>query len=201
MKFFLTLIMVSSSLTAFSQDSCELRLRQVRDRLADAREQLRICESASSGRGELAQLRSENSRLRDVNRQLQQRLEQYEGSPSDSQIYCSAGCISVHGSVDTRFLASSTAYTELEADMLAKQAIQRTYTCSYGVRTYKCEPLIASEPRNFCTAACTSAAGNPDDRFIVGARGRNATEAEVNALQEVKKKYTCSYGIRIIECR
>jgi hypothetical protein len=193
--------MLSSSISAFSQDSCDLRVRQLRERLADAREQLRICESGNSGRGEVEQLRNENLRLRELNRRLQQRLEQYEGRPSDAQFYCSAGCISVSGTIDNRYITSGTAYTELEADMLAKQSTQRAYSCNYGVKTYKCEPMFATEPRNFCTAACISVSGTPDQRYLVGARGRNVTEAEVTALQEVQKKYSCNYGVRIIECR
>ncbi len=202
MKFFFTLILLSSSLTAFSQNSCESRLSQARQRLADAREQLRICESGSSGRGEVEQLRIENLRLRDLNRRLQQRLDQYEGGPTDSLYFCTAGCTFASGNIDNRFLIGTSGYTQLEADLSAKQSVQATYGCSYAPKTYKCESIFANaEPRNFCTAACKTASGNADQRFIAGARGRNVTEAETTALQEVQKQYGCSYGPRIIDCR
>jgi hypothetical protein len=203
MKLAAAVLVLSTSFSAFSQSSCELRVQQLRDRLADAREQLRACEAGGgSNRGEVEQLRNENFRLREQNRRLQDRLDDLENpGPTSGEFLCAAGCKDLYGTIDVKYLMTGIGYKELEADMLAKQATQGTYQCTYGVKTYKCEPLSNRPAQSFCTAACKDLYGTPDQRYLVGVRGRNTTEAEVNALKEAQKKHGCTYGPKIIECR
>ncbi len=201
MKLLVILLTLVFCLPAFSQDSCQIRVQQLRERLADVSARLRACEAGNPDSGELEYLRTENFRLREANRRLQRRIDELEGNYPSNEFFCAAGCISYSSIIDTRYLMTATAFTELEADLLAKQATQQTYSCNYGVQTYKCEAIRARDARNFCTAACVSANGIPDERFMVGARGRNVTEAEVNALKDTHSKYSCNFGVKVVSCR
>ncbi len=201
MKLLVILLTLMFCLPAFSQDSCQIRVQQLRERLADVSARLRACEASNPDRGELEYLRNENFRLREANRRLQRRIDELEGNYPSNEFFCAAGCISYNSIIDTRYLMTATAFTELEADLLAKQATQQAYSCNFGVQTYKCEPMRSSEARSFCTAACVTSSGIPDERYLVGARGRNVTEAEVNALKDTHAKYSCNFGVKIVSCR
>jgi hypothetical protein len=199
MKFLLLIILASLSFSTFAQDRCEMRVERLRERLAEVTSQLRACQSVNPDRRELEYLRNENFRLAETNRQLQLRIDELEGRGIE-EYFCSASCVSYSGAIDNRFLMTATAYTELEADLLAKQEVQKKYSCNYGVKTYKCESIRTDIRKNFCTAACASYSGAADERYMVGARGRNVVEAEVLAVKAVQSKYSCNNGIKIINC-
>lgn len=199
MKLALILALAIFSMSSFAQDRCEMRIQKLQERIAELQSQLRSCQMGNPDRGELERLRSENYYLAEQNRLLQQRIDELEGRGRES-FFCAAGCININGIVDNRYLASASAWTHLEADMLAKQEVNKKYQCNYGVKTYKCEAVKTDLQRSFCTAACVNVNGTPDERYMAGGRGRNATEAEVNALKEVQAKWTCNYGIKVIAC-
>jgi hypothetical protein len=202
MKLLFSVLALFFCVSSYSQSSCELRVQQLRERLADVSARLRACEAGQyPDGGELEYLRTENLRLREANRRLQRRIDELEGRYPTDEFFCAAGCVSYAGMIDMRYLMTATAVTELEADLLAKQTTQRTYACNYGVQKYKCEEIRTTVPRSFCTAACVDYSGNADQRFLVGARGRNVTEAEVAALKGAQAKYACNYGVKIVDCR
>lgn len=199
MKFTVLLALSLFSASTFAQDTCSLRIEKLREKLAEVSNELRMCQSSQPDRGEVEYLRRENNRLQDLNVVLQMRIDELEGRGRE-QYFCSAGCVSVSGIVDTRYLMEAEAPTQLEADLLAKKAVQGKYSCNYGIKTYKCEVIRSEIQRNFCTAACVSVSGTPDERYSGGARGRNQLEAEILAIKDVKKNYNCNYGIKVISC-
>jgi hypothetical protein len=138
------------------------------------------------------------SKEKEARRQIeeQKRIDELE-----HKYICAAGCVDDKKIIDNRHLMTATAVTELEADLLAKQTTQRTRGCFYGVKTYKCEAIYTAVPQRFCTAACVDPTDNADQRTLVGARGRNITEAEVTALMETQLKHGCFYGVKIVSCR
>jgi hypothetical protein len=73
--------------------------------------------------------------------------------------------------VDERYLASVSGLTRLEADLLARQEVNKKYSCNFGVKIYKCGPLVTDLQRKFSTAGCTNSLGTPDERFAAGAKG------------------------------
>lgn len=199
MKLFFVMVLSAMSFSSFAQDRCEMRVARLQERLAEVSAQLRACESSNPNRGEIEYLRSENYRLTETNRLLKLRIDELEGRTHE-KFFCSASCVSYNGTIDNRYLMTATAWTQLEADLLAKQEVQKKYSCNYGVKTYKCEAVRTDLQRSFCTAACASYNGTPDERYMAGARGRNPVEAEVLAIKEVQSKFSCNYGIKIISC-
>jgi cell division protein FtsB len=199
MKLALILALAIFSSMSFAQDRCEMRVQKLQERIQDLTSQLRSCQMGNQQSNELDFLRRENARLTDENFRLQQRIDVLEGRGRE-QFFCSAACVNYSGTIDNRYLMTATAMTQLEADLLAKKEVQKKYSCNYGIQTYKCEAMRTDVQKNFCTAACQDYSGNPDQRYMAGARGRNAAEAEVLAIQEVQKSYSCNYGIKIISC-
>lgn len=199
-KTFIALVLVGSSFQAFAQDRCELRVQKLQEKISEISNQLSICQSNGGGSSaELNYLRNENIRLTDTNRALQLRIDQLEGRGYE-QFFCSAACIDSYGRIDNRYMATATAYTQLEADMLAKQATQKAYGCNYGVKAYKCESFTSDRQAAFCTAGCVDSYGRVDERYSTGSRGRNRLEAEILALKETQSQHECNYGVKIISC-
>lgn len=203
MKFVILLTVLVSSFSAFAQTDalaqCRARVERLRFQVEDLTARVNSCEMGN-GSGEVAYLRSENMRLTEQNRQLQFRIDELEGRNRYEQYFCSAGCHDVNSKLDTRYMESATAYTRLEAEMLAKQLAHKTYTCNFGVKINKCEPFMSDMQVNYCTVACVDVNGRADERFSAGARGRNNAEAEMMAIKELKKAYACNFGIKVTAC-
>jgi hypothetical protein len=199
MKIVLLVFLAFFSMTTFAQDRCEMRIQKLQERIADLSSQLRYCQIGNPDYREIERLRSENFYLAEQNRLLQLRIDELEGRGRES-FYCSAGCVNTAGMVDVRYLAGASALTQLEADLLAKEEVNKKYSCNFGMKTYKCGPLRTDIHQNFCTAACTNSAGVPDQRFTAGGRGRNMLEAEVEAIKQVQSRWQCNFGIKVIAC-
>ena len=202
MKFVILLTVLVSSFSAFAQSDalsqCRARVERLRFQVEDLTARVNSCEMGN-GSGEVAYLRSENMRLTEQNRQLQYRIDELEGR-GYQQYYCAAACHDVNSRIDSRYMEGATAYTQLEAEMLAKQLAHKTYSCNFGVKTYKCEPFKGEVQMNYCTVACSDVNGRADERFSAGARGRNNVEAEMMAIKELKKAYACNFGIKVTAC-
>lgn len=200
----IAIIALAASFQAFGQDSlmrCQARSEKLQERVTDLNRQLSQCERNNGGgnSSEVFMLRNENARLSQENRLLQIRIDQLEGRGYE-QFLCVAGCKDLYGKIDTRYMSSATAYSQLEADMLAKQNTQKTFSCNYGVNTYKCESFTSEIQSAFCTAGCVDLYGKVDERYAGGARGRNRLEAEISALKDVQKQHSCNYGVKVIAC-
>lgn len=206
MKYVIALSFMALSLSAFAQSDaltqCRARVDRLRLQVQDLTARVNACElgGGSEYPGEVAYLRSENLRLKEQNRLLQIRIDELEGNGSYERFFCTAGCVDVNSRVDIRYMESGTAYTQLEADLLAKQTVQKTYTCNFGLKSYKCEPFTSDAQMSFCTAGCADINGRADERYSAGGRGRNKTEAEFLAIKELKKTYTCNFGVKVIAC-
>lgn len=204
MKFVMILAVLVSSLSAFAQTDALSQCRAQNDRLQfqlrDLTARLRTCEQGNGGGyGEVEYLRQENYRLTEQNRQLQLRIDELEGR-GYQQYFCTAACHDVNSRIDTRYMEGAAAYTQLEAEMLAKQLAHKTYSCNFGVKVNKCEPFTSEVPMNYCTVACTDVNGRSDERYSAGSRGRNKAEAEMLAVKELKKTYACNFGIKVTAC-
>ncbi|WPU65580.1 hypothetical protein [Peredibacter starrii] len=204
MKFVMMIAVLLSGLSAFAQTDALSQCRAQNDRLQfqlrDLTARLRTCEQGTGGGyGEVEYLRQENYRLTEQNRQLQFRIDELEGR-GYQQFYCVAGCYDVNSRIDTRYMEAASAPTQLEAEMLAKQLTHKTYSCNFGVKTYKCEAMRGEAQMNYCTVACSDVNGRADERFSAGARGRNTVEAEMLAIKELKKTYACNFGIKVTAC-
>ena len=197
---FVALVLMSTSFQAFSQDRCELRVQKLQEKISENNNQLAICQSNGGGSSsEVTFLRNENARLIADNQALQVRINQLEGRGYE-QFLCAAGCVDAYGKIDTRYMTTGLAYTQLEADMNEKKETQKKYSCNYGVKTYQCESFSSDRQVSYCAAGCVDAYGKVDERYSNGARGRNRLEAEILALKEVQNQYKCNYGVKIISC-
>ena len=199
MKLAFAFVAAFLSISAFAQDTCDLRVRKLQERLAETNAELRMCQTNQGGGRELEMLRRENQQLAETNRMLQRRIDQLEGR-DNAQYICSAACVSSSGGLDLRYMGSATAFNQAEADYLSKQDLSKKFSCNFGARTYKCDMMMSEVPRNFCTAACVSSSGSADERYIAGARGRSLVEAEILAYQELKKTYSCNFGMTVVNC-
>lgn len=168
---FIFALALFSSLS-FAQDRCEMRVQKLQEKIAE---------------------------LSEENLRLQRRINELE-ERNRAQFLCSASCVNQNGVLDIRYLMTAIARTQADADLIAKREVQRKYSCNFGIHKYKCEVVRTEIERNFCRAACTDQNGVPEERYIAGGRGRNQTEAEVHAIQEVQKTYSCNFGIKIISC-
>lgn len=53
----------------------------------------------------------------------------------------------------------------------------------------------------FSYAGCKDYTGNVDTKLVKSGMGRNATEAQYNAMKEVTKNYSCSFGVKVQACQ
>lgn len=162
----------------------------------------RQCDQRGPSRNdvELNNLRRENQRLAEENRNLQYQIDDLLGRNQVREFICVAGCTYSSGTIDTKYQQSATAATQLEAEFLAKKATQSKYSCSYSTKVSKCEEILSNRQDVFCSVACTYSSGAADEKYSAGARGRNATEAQINASVDLMKNYSCSYGVKVIGC-
>lgn len=199
MKLALAITLTTISMSSFAQDRCQMRVQKLQERVDQLQTQLRYCESSNPGRQEIELLRQENYRLADQNRVLQERIDRLEGR-GHRQVICASSCTDYLGNVDLKYIQMGIAYTQTEADLLSKQNVSAKYNCTYGIKSYRCEDSHSEIKRNFCTTACTDYLGNADQRYMVGGRGRNKLEAEVESMKELRAKYNCTYGVKVVSC-
>lgn len=178
-KFLIIASLTLMSLSAFAQrgtNSCEQDLR---------RSQLRI-----------DRLQSENDRLR-------LELATYENqTPVSYGVVCSAACVDFNGNTDMKYHEVATAPSQLEAELNAKQATQKKYSCNYGVKKVKCEDILTNNAQaKLCIAGCVDFNGRIDEKYLGSAKGRTLLEAESAAIKATQSKYSCNYGTKIQACQ
>lgn len=53
---------------------------------------------------------------------------------------------------------------------------------------------------HYCVAACSTVSGGPSMKYSAGATGQFEIQAKQNAVEAVKNKYSCNYGIVEVAC-
>lgn len=192
-------------------------IKRLKRELRQTREELRMCRLTNTPTpdfGENARLRrelqqaredlrltqSDNQFLRDSNNDLRDRLDQCEGSNLPTgNVFCTASCKTSSGAPNLSYLGSGEARFELEAQNLAVQDVRSKYSCSWGIVNVECSPQ-GYEPVKYCVAGCKTSSGSVNLSYTKGASGRSEAEAKFNALKEVKKSYSCSWGMKVSRC-
>jgi hypothetical protein len=186
--------------------------RRLRRQLRKTERALLECQQANTGGGqfgETARLRRElkeanrrNEILVNENYNLQDRLLECESTnlpPQSNEFFCTAACKTYSGKADMSYLGAATAYMELEAQNKAVQNVRKIHSCSYGVVNVSCAQQTF-ENANYCVAGCKTYNGNVDNSYTLGAYGKSQLEAGFNAINEVKKTFSCSYGVKVSNC-
>ena len=109
-----------------------------------------------------------------------------------------ASCSTSSGRNDTKYTAHDSGNSMAMSQQKAREAVMSKYRCTYGVNQMKTSS--GYDLRTYCVAGCTTSSGRIDSRYTDGATGNNEVEAEALAFQKVKKRYNCTYGIKIQNC-
>jgi len=111
--------------------------------------------------------------------------------------FCVATCNAASGSPSMRYSKGGKDAFELGAKQNAINAVNKAYTCNYGVKSMGCDELDSYKNFN-SIAACTSSTGKPSLRYSKKGKGSSALEAQENARTNLKAAGTkCNYGISI----
>jgi hypothetical protein len=102
-----------------------------------------------------------------------------------------------HGNDPLKYLGKGESNNKEEAKWLAQQDVDGKYICGGGLATVKVEKILTYESNNFCLAGCLDSQGQYMTEQRQGAWGRNATEAEYNALSATADMYICGNGITV----
>ncbi|OFZ51768.1 MAG: hypothetical protein A2381_18425 [Bdellovibrionales bacterium RIFOXYB1_FULL_37_110] len=113
-------------------------------------------------------------------------------------VMCIAGCKTISGELDISVAVKSSGRNTLEAMLNSRSELKRSYNCSYGIVDGECSNL--NDKPTYCTAACKGLNGNANLTTSVGAEGDNKVDAKINAINALKEKYNCSYGLIIHQC-
>lgn len=193
---------------------CLKTLNNAEFKIIELQEQLRRCSGNGSNNGDIQRLREENSRLsydnsnlsstnyrlQEENRDLRRQLDMSRPPQQATEVFSYAACTNSKGKADLRYVASGSASFRLEAEANALKAVQSKYGCSYAAVIVESAPVFSTQEVNYCTAACLNSTGVPDNRYSVGARGRNIIEAKFNVLKATQSKFGCSYGVEVQAC-
>lgn len=197
-------------------------VQRLKRELRQTREELRLCRqmpAPTPDYGETARLRREleqarqdlrlaqddNRFLRQSNDDLRVRLTECEGQnppyPNNNGYFCTSSCVkSDRSTPDLRYLGGAEAMFELEAQNLATQEVRSNFSCNYGIVNVECGQQ-SFDNANYCVAGCVNSDRvTVDMRYTKGASGRSATEAGYKAMKDVKKSFSCNYGIKIQNC-
>lgn len=142
-----------------------------------------------------------NNRLMRENMDLRRQLDDLQGGGRGLGFITVAGCKDYTGKVDTKYLQASEGRVELESQTLATQKVSSNYSCSYGIAILKSEEIRTTQANNYCVAGCKDYTGKVDTKYIKSGMGRNVTEAQYNAMKDVAKNFSCSYGIEVQACQ
>lgn len=198
---------------------CLKQLNNANFQITSLQSELRTCQTSRPGSGpvgrEDANIREELKRERQQNFELSQtiqglqrenselryriqQLERYSndgygnGHQQSSGYFVVAGCVTGTGEVDLRYAGSAESSRRLEAESLAIEAVKRKYNCGRGVGIHKTEEIRTSNNEaRYCRAACSDASGNAVTQYMKAGTGRNILEAQLSAVENVKKSYTC----------
>jgi hypothetical protein len=67
-------------------------------------------------------------------------------------------------------------------------------------RLDQCEGSSLPTGNNFCTASCKTSSGAPNLSYLGSGEAQFEIQAQNMAVQDVRSKYNCSYGIVNVEC-
>ncbi len=185
-------------------------LEQARRELDSTKIELsRLAQDNSNLSLENQRIASDARRLSDENfslsRQIEDLLRQIDelrNPPRPARGFFSyAACKSYNGNPDLKFISSAMGLFPIESETNAQTQTNKDFSCNYGTKVVKTEEMRSTVEVNYCVAGCVDYNGNIDTKFVLGARGRNQTEAEFKALREAQTKYSCNYGVKIQACQ
>lgn len=61
-------------------------------------------------------------------------------------------------------------------------------------------PNPAPTGKILCSAACTTSSGIIDLKYLMTGEGYTQTQAHLNATQTTQSKYSCYYGVKVVNC-
>lgn len=203
MKLILTVILMVLATSAFAQrqNGCREDLQIALRENQDLRIRLAKCEENNrhGDREEVQRLRREIADLRQENRALRDELDRLRNPPRYEAFICAASCTDMYGNATFMHSKLGSGSIQAEAEQNSRANLQAALSCTYGLKVRGCEQVRPGS-RKYCTVACTDMYGNANERYTAGAYGRNTVEAEVLALEELKKNYTCNYNVKVISC-
>ncbi|MEQ1877822.1 MAG: hypothetical protein ABL958_14360 [Bdellovibrionia bacterium] len=140
-----------------------------------------------------------NDRIREVKTAIGAELVGGDVQPT-GQYFCAVACRNYTGNPDMSFVAGGKGNSKLVAQQVATDNLKKTYNCNYGPIDVGCEPQSGSSQSNTCQYACLNYTGVPDKAFTAIGQGASKLEASINAINGVKAKYNCNYGIGKVAC-
>lgn len=144
----------------------------------------------------------DNNRLVNDNHDLRRQLDDLQnGGNRNLGFFSYAGCKDFSGNIDLKYIASGEGRMNLESETNAKQKLASAFSCSYGIAIAATEEIRTTQSINYCVAGCKDFSGNIDQKYIRSGTGRNATEAQYNAMKAVSATFSCSYGIKVQACQ
>lgn len=183
----------------------------IREELKRERQQnFELSQTVQALQRQSSDLQRQNSDLQRENSELRYRIQQLErysndgygnGHQQSSGYFVVAGCVTGTGEVDLRYAGSAESSRRLEAESLAIEAVNKKYRCGRGVGIHRTEEIRTSNREaRYCRAACSDANGNAVTQYMKAGTGRNILEAQLSAVENVKKAYTCGRSIVIKDC-
>ncbi len=181
-------------------------LRRENRRLNDSIDRLNsdnrsLSESISRLNYDNNNLLDSNNRLIRENMDLRRQIDDMQAPSRSLGFFSVAGCKDFAGNVELKLLQSAEGRMPLEAETLSTQSVASKYSCTYGIAVLKTEEIRSREANNYCVAGCKDFAGNVEAKLIKSGTGRNTLEAQYNAMKEVAKSYSCTYGIKVQACQ
>lgn len=146
-------------------------------------------------------LNDSNNRLFRENADLRRQLDDLQGGNRNLGFFSYAGCKDFSGNVSLTLIQAAEGRFQLEAETNAVQAVTKNYSCSYGVKVAATEEILNRDAKFYCVAGCKDFSGNVNNTLVKSGMGRNITEAQFNAMKEVAKNFSCSYGIKVQACQ
>lgn len=175
---------------------------------ATARAELDMCRRSSVDPRETDRLKRQNERLeREVtdlrrdNSDLRRQLDDMRPPQRPTEFFSYAACVDGFGTPDLRYIGAGMGILPIEAEANAMKNTQAKKSCSRGNKVVQTEAISFGQPEKYCTAACVDGFGTPDNRYSVGSRGRNATEASYLALEKAMQDHSCSRGVKVTACQ
>jgi hypothetical protein len=116
--------------------------------------------------------------------------------PTPAQGYsCMASCSrSDRVTPNMLYAKLGTGTFEAEARQNAIETVRRSYNCNHSIVVTECSPQIGYGEVD-AAFTCARSSGAANQLYVKGGRGQNVTEARANAIDEVRRAYTCSNDI------
>lgn len=118
----------------------------------------------------------------------------------DNGMYCVSACKNVSGQPDMSYTAGARGEIRLVALENANTALKNKYSCNFGQVEVGCESSSWNPKEVTCQVACKNVSGLADMSYTALGQGGSALEAEVNAKEALKDKYSCNFGSVRVTC-